>query len=83
MTSQPPRNRGRWSLDFTKGGRNSASSSDLPSPPGYSASINSLHAEAARTTDASLRAKRSWDLALGPFKQVKNSHIFRDFVKNI
>ncbi len=38
---------------------------------GYSSSHNALHAEAARTGDQTgLRAKRSWDLALGPIKQV-------------
>ena len=37
---------------------------------GYSTSINALHAEASRQSDATLKAKRSWDLALGPMKQV-------------
>lgn len=69
MTSQPPRNRGRWSLDFTRGGRNSTSSTDLPNPPGYSASITSIH-DPSRQNDSSLRAKRLWDMALGPIKQV-------------
>ena len=45
---------------------------ELPSPPGYSASINALHAEAARNGDPSLKAKRSWDIALGPIKQVSS-----------
>ena len=44
--------------------------SELPSPVGYSTSVNNLHAEANRGTDPSLRIKRSWDLALGPIKQV-------------
>ena len=69
MTSQPPRNRGRWTLDFTRGGRNSTSSTDLPNPPGYSASITSIH-DPSRQNDSSLRAKRLWDMALGPIKQV-------------
>ena len=72
MTSQPPRNRGRWSLDFTRGGRNSTSSTDLPNPPGYSASITSIH-DPSRQNDSSLRAKRLWDMALGPIKQVSFS----------
>ena len=71
MTAQPPRNRGRWSLDFTKGGRNQPQS-DLPNPPGYSASINVIH-DSARQNDSSLRAKRLWDMALGPIKQVSLS----------
>ena len=68
MAAQPLRNRSRWSLDFTKSGR--AGGSDTPSPPGFSSSINAFHAEASRQSDPSLRAKRSWDLALGPIKQV-------------
>ena len=72
MTSQPPRNRGRWTLDFNRGGRNSTSSTDLPNPPGYSASITSIH-DPSRQNDSSLRAKRLWDMALGPIKQVSFS----------
>ena len=45
-------------------------SSELSSPVGYSMSVANLHAEANRSTDPSLRIKRSWDLALGPIKQV-------------
>ena len=71
MAAQPPRNRSRWSLDFTRSGRRDPSQ-ELPSPPGYSASINALHAEAARNGDPSLKAKRSWDIALGPIKQVSS-----------
>ena len=71
MAAQPLRNRSRWSLDFTKSSR--AGGSDMPSPPGFSASINALHAEASRQSDPSLRAKRSWDLALGPIKQVSEN----------
>lgn len=76
MTTQPSRNRWKWSLDFsTKGsGRSTGVSSggggELCSPPGYSSSLTSLHAEASRVTDPSLKAKRSWDIALGPIKNV-------------
>merc|ERR1739838_703613 len=38
-------------------------------PPGYSASINVIH-DPSRQNDSSLRAKRLWDMALGPLKQV-------------
>ena len=72
MAAQPPRNRSRWSLDFTRSGRRDPSQ-ELPSPPGYSASINALHAEAPRNGDPSLKAKRSWDIALGPIKQVSSN----------
>ena len=66
MAAQPSRNRSRWSLDFSKTGHRS----ELPSPPGYSSSINALHGEAQRQADPSLKAKRSWEIALGPIKQV-------------
>ena len=68
MTSQPLRNRSRWSLDYSRNSKTSQAQ-DLPSPPGFSTSINALHAEASRQGDATLKAKRSWDLALGPIKQ--------------
>ena len=71
MTSQPPRNRSKWSLDFSTKTRSGVGQGgpDLPSPPGYSASVSGIHAEAPRQTDPALRAKRSWDMALGPIKQ--------------
>merc|ERR1711862_412799 len=53
----------------TRTGRNAVNSSDLPSPPGFSASINQIH-DPSRQSDSSLRAKRLWDMALGPIKQV-------------
>ena len=67
MTSQPLRNRSRWSLDYSRNSKTNPQ--DLPCPPGFSTSINALHAEASRQSDATLKAKRSWDLALGPIKQ--------------
>ena len=66
MAAQPTRHRSRWSLDF---GTKTRNTDQLSSPPGYSASNIALHAEANRQSDPSLRAKRSWDLALGPIKQ--------------
>jgi len=70
MMSQPSRNRSRWGLDFASKSRSSwSSSSELPAPPGYSSSSTSVAAEATRPTDPTLKAKRSWDLALGPIKQ--------------
>jgi len=76
MTSQPSRNRSRWALDFTTGSRGSRTTtqSDLPTPPGYSTNSSSVAAaESNRQNEsdaANLRNKRSWDLALGPIKQV-------------
>jgi len=73
MMSQPSRHRSRWGLDFASKTRGSASSwgsgSDLPAPPGYSSSSTTVAAEATRPTDPTLKAKKSWDLALGPIKQ--------------
>jgi len=64
------RHRVKWSLDFASKTRSVGSgSSELSSPPGYSASIAGIHAEGSRQTDPSIRAKRSWDMALGPIKQ--------------
>ena len=46
---------------------------ELPPPPGYSSTGSALvHADASREADPNLRIKRCWDLALGPFKQVRN-----------
>ena len=81
MAANQNRNRGKWSLDFTKSGRNAGSSSDLPSPPGFSASIGALHAEAQRQPDHSLKAKRTWDLALGPIKQVSFDEMLKITLK--
>lgn len=65
------RHRIKWSLDFASKTRSTGGggASELASPPGYSASIAGIHAEASRQTDPSIRAKRSWDMALGPIKQ--------------
>ena len=58
----------RWQLDFSSRPGHGA---DLLSPPGYSASTSNLsREEISREADPNLRIKRSWDLALGPFKQV-------------
>ena len=58
----------RWQLDFSS---RSGQSAELPSPPGFSAGGAALvHAEGSREADPNLKIKRSWDLALGPFKQV-------------
>jgi len=71
MTSQPSRNRSRWGLDFSRS-RGGATDS-LPAPPGYSSnSASVINAESSRQNEAgaaNLKAKRLWDLALGPIKQ--------------
>lgn len=43
---------------------------ELPSPPGFSASVATTVAEATKEADSSLLIKRSWDIALAPLKQV-------------
>lgn len=45
---------------------------DLPSPPGYNPGIGGNQIDHARETDSMhLIVKKSWDLALGPLKQVR------------
>lgn len=41
---------------------------DLPAPPGYNPSVMVNYTEVVR--DQHLVMKKSWDLALGPLKQV-------------
>ncbi len=69
----PARHRSKWSLDFATRGSASAPASNT-SPPGYSSSMNAvLNMEGGRgpaANSADLRVKRSWDIALGPIKQV-------------
>lgn len=44
---------------------------ELPSPPGYSPSVVQVHTESSRESDTShLLNKKSWEVALGPLKQV-------------
>lgn len=46
-------------------------SNDLPSPPGYNPSVGQSHMEVTMDTDQNhLILKKSWDIALGPIKQV-------------
>eukprot|EP00088_Acartia_fossae_P037713 TRINITY_DN3893_c0_g1_i4.p1 TRINITY_DN3893_c0_g1~~TRINITY_DN3893_c0_g1_i4.p1 ORF type:complete len:191 (-),score=61.86 TRINITY_DN3893_c0_g1_i4:1151-1690(-) len=56
-----------WQLDFSRSG---GGGSDFPSPPGYTAGQAADSHESNRQTDPNLRIKRSWDVALGPLKQV-------------
>jgi hypothetical protein len=59
--------RSPWQLDFSRTG---SGASELPSPPGYTPGQTSVHHESNRETDPNLKIKRSWDVALGPLKQV-------------
>jgi len=60
----------KWALD--SGVRNKQDKSfDLASPPGYNPSAGQVYTEVARESDPShLIIKKSWELALGPLKQV-------------
>lgn len=52
-------------------------SSDLSSPPGYNPSVGQVFTETSRENDSNhLIIKKSWDLALGPLKQVSPSKLF-------
>jgi len=61
--------RHKWSLNFSIKNK-SDRQLDLASPPGYSFSSGQVHAEASRETDPNLVVKKSWDIALGPLKQI-------------
>ncbi|XP_064598913.1 ER membrane protein complex subunit 4-like [Liolophura sinensis] len=65
------RRRHKWAIDFvgrTRGERQIATA-DLRPPVGYSdTTVSTDHAN--KETDVDLIAKRSWDIALGPIKQV-------------
>jgi len=63
-----------------------ANNVSLPSPPGYNPSAVQAHAESSKETDSShLIIKKSWDLALGPLKQVNSGskYFFRLIIYNI
>ncbi|GAB6030405.1 hypothetical protein CHUAL_007283 [Chamberlinius hualienensis] len=59
--------RSSLSLDFTL----KKSDRDLPSPPGYNPASSVANVETAKESDAqNLIVKKSWEMALGPLKQV-------------
>ncbi|XP_026727066.1 ER membrane protein complex subunit 4 [Trichoplusia ni] len=59
----------KWALDFNQ--KNRTAATELPSPPGYSASANASYTESSKDTDSNLLLiKKLWDVALGPLKQV-------------
>ncbi|XKL60659.1 hypothetical protein PGB90_007716 [Kerria lacca] len=60
----------KWTLDFSSKTK-AEKSAELSSPPGYFPSIGNNQIETIREADsARLIIKKSWDLALGPIKQV-------------
>lgn len=55
-------------------------STDSTSPPGYSQSAGQNGSELSKDSESSrLMIKKSWDLALGPLKQVSTWSIFSFF----
>uniref|UniRef100_A0A1B6D529 ER membrane protein complex subunit 4 n=1 Tax=Clastoptera arizonana TaxID=38151 RepID=A0A1B6D529_9HEMI len=60
----------KWSLDFTTRSRQDKNA-DLASPPGYNPSVSQVYTESSKENDSNhLIIKKSWDLALGPLKQL-------------
>lgn len=67
MSSKSGNRKFKWALDFTTRSR----SNDLPAPPGFNPAVGQNHMEVTMDTDQShLILKKSWDIALGPIKQV-------------
>ncbi|CAH3153916.1 unnamed protein product [Porites lobata] len=62
----------KWSIDLTSRPRyiQFVQHSDLPSPPGFKRENQSQHVESREANSTHLVAKKSWDIALGPFKQI-------------
>ncbi|XP_014249692.1 ER membrane protein complex subunit 4 [Cimex lectularius] len=59
----------KWALDMNT--RSKADRSDLAAPPGYNPAVSQIHTESSKESDPNhLIIKKSWDLALGPIKQV-------------
>lgn len=61
----------KWALDFSHRSKQEKNT-DIPAPPGYTPTVALFHSvEYLRETDSNhLIIKKSWDLALGPLKQV-------------
>ncbi|XP_055693176.1 ER membrane protein complex subunit 4 [Lutzomyia longipalpis] len=69
MSSKSASKKFKWSLDYTS--RSVARNADIASPPGYNPTVGQSHSEVAKDTDQNhLIMKKSWDIALGPIKQV-------------
>ncbi|XP_056635392.1 ER membrane protein complex subunit 4 [Diorhabda carinulata] len=69
MSNKSQNRRTKWSLDSIRITR--VSTEPIASPPGYSAAMIGSNSEVSKKTDVSrLITKKSWDLALGPMKQV-------------
>lgn len=49
---------------------------NLASPPGYYQNVRQFHSEVTPGQDMSLLVKKSWDIALGPMKQIPMNLFF-------
>ncbi|KAG1681235.1 ER membrane protein complex subunit 4 [Nymphon striatum] len=58
----------KWALDFNV--RSKGDHANLPNPVGYSPTLGQVHSEISKDADKNLLMKKSWDIALGPLKQV-------------
>uniref|UniRef100_A0A0K8TQ16 ER membrane protein complex subunit 4 n=1 Tax=Tabanus bromius TaxID=304241 RepID=A0A0K8TQ16_TABBR len=63
MSTKSTIRKSKWSLEF-----NTNKTSDMVSPPGYIPTAAQSHTEVVR--DHHLMIKKSWDIALGPMKQL-------------
>ncbi|KAL7732167.1 hypothetical protein ACLKA6_010292 [Drosophila palustris] len=63
MSAKQNSKKSKWALDF-----NVSKNADMPSPPGYNPTALVNQTEVVR--DQRLVIKKSWDLALGPLKQI-------------
>ncbi|KAH8416925.1 hypothetical protein KR222_004413 [Zaprionus bogoriensis] len=63
MSIKQSAKKSKWALDF-----NVSKNADMPSPPGYNPMALVNQTEVVR--DQRLVIKKSWDLALGPLKQI-------------
>ncbi|RZF35925.1 hypothetical protein LSTR_LSTR008495 [Laodelphax striatellus] len=62
----------KWALDFNYKSKQERSV-DVPSPPGYNPALGQVYTETSKESDPNhLIIKKSWDLALGPLKQVSS-----------
>jgi len=74
MANKPGNKKFKWCLESPG---KSKDAPQLASPPGYNPSVGLSHSEVARDEDQNrLIIKKSWDIALGPIKQVPMNLLF-------
>ncbi|KAK6619095.1 hypothetical protein RUM44_003477 [Polyplax serrata] len=60
----------KWAIDLSTRAKQDKNL-ELPCPPGYSSAVAQVHTESSKESDTShLLKKKSWEVALGPLKQV-------------